>query len=169
MRNLHKLCVKKKLQDDRSMDRWEINIIMDFNTFMAEHLYLGKKHMKTWCYFQQTWVCDIVMSPIGVEKHTALTTHTFCFTLKLFLRCCNTLLHTDQHCGRNLNMWSFIIMTSQTFWGSTYFGGMGQSAARYKINHRIKKCASLSTSISVSWMPVTKPRMFYSGTVPSLE
>jgi len=153
----------------RSLDRWEMNIIMDFNTFMAEHLYSGKKLMKTWCYFQQIWECDIVMSPLGVEKHTALTTHTFCFPLKLFLRCCNTLLHTDQHCGRNLNLWSFIIMTSQTFWGSTCFGGMGQSAARYKINHRIKKFESSSTLISVSWMPVMKSRMFYSGTVPSLE
>lgn len=31
----------------RSLDRWEMNIIMDFNTFMAEHLYSGKKLMKT--------------------------------------------------------------------------------------------------------------------------
>lgn len=158
-----------KIPLGRSLDRWEMNIIMDFNTFMAEHLYLGKKHMKTWCYFQQTWECDIVMSPLRVEKHIALTTHTFCFPLKFFLRCCNTLLHTDHHYGRNLSLWSFIIMTSQTFWGSTYFGGMGQSAARYKINHRIKKSAYLSTSICVSWMPVMKPRMFYSGTVTSLE
>jgi hypothetical protein len=144
----------------RSLDRREMNIIMDFNTFMAAHLYLGKKHMKTWCYFQQTWECDIVMSPLGVEKHTALTTHTFCFPLKFFVRCCNILLHTNQHCGRNVNLWSFIIITSQTFWRSTYLGGMGQSAAMYKINHRIRKFASLSTPISVSCMPVMKPRMF---------
>jgi len=59
-----------------------MNIIMDFNTFMAQHLYSGKKHMKTWCYFQQTWECDVVISALGVEQHTALTTHTFCFPMK---------------------------------------------------------------------------------------
>lgn len=46
---------------------------------------------------------------------------------------------------------------------------MCQSAARYKVNHRIKKFASSSTETGASWMPVMKPRMFYSATVLSLE
>jgi len=86
---------------------------MDFNTFMAEHI-----QERNICKLDVTFSkleSIILLSASGVKKHTALTTHTFYFSLKLFLRCCNTLLHTDQHCDRNLNLWSFIIMASQTF------------------------------------------------------